>query len=134
MDNNPTHHQCIVCIGSNYHKRENLAFARQKLSELFSTICFAPEQETKPLYLKNQTLFSNQVAVFFSEEREEEIIKILKEIEHAAGRQPGDKEEEKVCLDIDLLLYDNRILKPEDWEREYVQRSLSTLHFPLCIK
>lgn len=62
------------------------------------------------------------------------MIKILKEIERFAGRQPGDKEEEKVCLDIDLLLYDNRILKPEDWEREYVQQSLSSLHFPLCIK
>ena len=81
MDNNPTHHQCIICIGSNYHKRENLAFARHKLSELFTSICFAPEQETKPLYFKNQTLFSNQVAVFFSDKREEEVINILKEIE-----------------------------------------------------
>ena len=28
-----------------------------------------------------------------------------------------DKKEEKVCLDIDMLLYDNKILKPEDWQR-----------------
>ena len=40
--------------------------------------------------------------------------KELKAIEQSAGRRPGDKKEEKVCLDIDLLTFDDRVLKPED--------------------
>lgn len=134
MDNCSAQHRCIISIGSNFRRDENLDFARRKLEECFPSIYFAPEQETKPLFFKNQALFSDQIAAFFSEKGEEQVIEILKEIECSAGRKPEDKEEEKVCLDIDLLSYDNRILKPEDWERSYVQQSLSSLHFPLCIK
>ena len=45
-------HRYIVCIGSNYNRKENLTFARQELTESFSSICFAPELETEPLFLR----------------------------------------------------------------------------------
>ena len=102
-------HRYIVCIGSNYNRKENLTFARQKLTESFSSICFAPELETEPLFFKNPALFSNQVVLFFSDKDEEEVRKILKDIEQRSGRRLEDKKEEKVCLDIDMLLYDNKI-------------------------
>lgn len=127
-------HKYIVCIGSNYNRKENLTFARQKLTESFSSICFAPEQETKPLFFKNPALFSNQVALFYSDKDEETVRKMLKDIEQRSGRRPEDKKEEKVCLDIDMLLYDNKILKPEDWQRGYIQQSLSAFHSSLFIK
>ena len=101
-------HKYIVCIGSNYNRKENLTFARQKLTESFSSICFAPELETKPLFFKNPALFSNQVVLFFSDKDEEVVRKTLKDIERRSGRRPEDKKEEKVCLDIDMLLYDNK--------------------------
>lgn len=50
-------HKYIVCIGSNYNRKENLTFARQKLTESFSSICFAPELETKPLFLRIRLCF-----------------------------------------------------------------------------
>ena len=127
-------HKYIVCIGSNYNRKENLTFARQKLTESFSSICFAPELETKPLFFKNPALFSNQVVLFFSDKDEEVVRKMLKDIEQRSGRRPEDKKEEKVCLDIDMLLYDNKILKPEDWQRGYIQQSLSAFHSSLFIK
>ena len=116
-------HRYIVCIGSNYNRKENLTFARQKLTESFSSICFAPELETEPLFFKNPALFSNQVVMFFSDKDEQR-----------SGRRPEDKKEEKVCLDIDMLLYDNKIVKPEDWQRGYIQQSLSAFHSSLFIK
>ena len=127
-------HRYIVCIGSNYNRKENLTFARQELTESFSSICFAPELETEPLFFKNPALFSNQVVLFFSDKDEEVVRKMLKDIEQRSGRRPEDKKEEKVCLDIDMLLYDNKILKPEDWQRGYIQQSLSAFHSSLFIK
>ena len=88
-------HKYIVCIGSNYNRKENLTFARQKLTESFSSICFAPELETKPLFFKNPALFSNQVVMFFSDKDEEVVRKMLKDIEQRSGRRPEDKKEEK---------------------------------------
>lgn len=120
-------HKCIICIGSNYNRKENMFFARQKLADLFPSIRFTSEQETQPLFFRSPALFSNQVAQFFSEAGEERVRKELKAIEKSAGRCPEDKKEEKVCLDIDLLAFDDRVLKPEDLKREYIVKGLEEL-------
>lgn len=120
-------HTCIVCIGSNCNRKENILLAQKRLKELFPSVRFTSEQETQPLFLKNPALFSNQLAFFFSEIEEEEVKLELKAIEKLAGRCPEDKIKEKVCLDIDLLSFDDRVLKPEDWKREYVVTGLKEL-------
>lgn len=120
-------HKCIVCIGSNYNRKENLLLARRKLTDLFPSIRFTSEQETQPLFFRSPALFSNQVALFFSEAEEERVKKELKAIEKIAGRRPEDKQKEKVCLDIDLLSFDDRVLKPDDLKREYVVKGLKEL-------
>lgn len=97
-------HKCIICIGSNYNRKENLLLARKRLADLFPSIRFTTERETQPLFFRSPALFSNQVALFFSE-----------------------AEEEKVCLDIDLLFFDDRVLKPEDLKREYIVKGLEEL-------
>ena len=123
----PVMHKCIICIGSNYNRKENLLFARQRLAELFPSILFASEQETQPLFFRSGALFSNQMALFFSEAEEGMIRQELKAIEQSAGRRPEDKKEEKICLDIDLLTFDDRVLKPEDMKREYVMKGMEEL-------
>lgn len=124
---------CIVCLGSNCNRRENLPLARQRLQALFPAIRFAAEQDTAPLYFNNPALFSNQVALFDTAQSREAISGILKEIERLAGRRPGDKQHEKVCLDIDLLCYDDEVLKPHDLKRAYVQDGLKELQIELTI-
>lgn len=115
---------CLICIGSNYHREENLPMARRKLKALFPSICFATEVETEPLHLTNTALFSNQVAMFTTCIEEKEVIQALKQIEFEAGRRPEDKKAERVCLDIDLLAYDSEILKPEDMQRPYIRQGV----------
>lgn len=94
---------------------------------MFPSIRFTSEQETQPLFFRSPALFSNQVAQFFSEVGEEMVRKELKAIEKSAGRRPEDKKEEIVCLDIDLLTFDDRVLKPEDLKREYIVKGLEEL-------
>ena len=115
--------RCLICIGSNYNRKKNLLLARQRLQALFPTVRFATEEETEPLYLRSFALFSNQVAEFVT------VVDELKAIEREAGRRPGDKVKEKVCLDIDLLMYDGKILRPKDMKREYVRKGLKELDY-----
>ena len=89
---------CLICIGSNDHRKENLLLARQNLYALFPSIYFATEMETEPLYLKNTARFSNQVALFVTAMEKEAVVNALKEIEMKAGRRPEDKTEEKIPL------------------------------------
>ena len=114
-------HRYIICLGSNYDRHNNLLFARQQLMMLFPTIHFTPERETEPLLMKSPSLFLNQMAVFFSVDAVDSIRGKMKEIELRSGRLSSDKAQGKVCLDIDLLMYDNQILKPEDWRKEYIK-------------
>lgn len=118
-----------ICIGSNEQRGNNLALARRRLKELFPDICFAKEEETKPLCCKRAEMFLNQVARFRSDTPAGEVNKLLKAIEREAGRKPEEKAQDIIRLDIDLLACDSKILKPEDMEREYVRKGLSQLEF-----
>ncbi len=122
-------HKYIICIGSNYEQKKNLSFAREQLKNIFPSVMFTPEKETAPLQIKNPTFFLNQVAIFFSNKNEGEVQNELKKIEIFSGRLPQDKQNGKVCLDIDLILCDNKILKPKDCKRGYVKELLSLLPF-----
>lgn len=117
----------VVSIGSNERRRENMRLARRRLTELFADIRFSREQQTAPIRLHRLCVFSNQVACFHSDLRLEEVLVRLKDIEREAGRTPEDKLREIVKLDIDLLMCEDCVLKPEDWERGYVKDGLKYL-------
>ena len=71
--------------------------------------------------------FSNQLAQFETSLSAEDIRNILKQIEKENGRLPEDKQQGIVKLDIDLLKYDDSILKPKDMEKDFVQAGLKEL-------
>lgn len=104
-------HTCLICIGSNYDRENKVRFARERLKEFFPTVTFEEERETEPVNLSNPALFTNQIGVFTTAISKEEVTRILKEIEYEAGRRASDKEEEKIVLDIDLIQYDEMLLK-----------------------
>jgi len=116
-----------IGIGSNEQRKENMALARKRLTELFPGICFSEEEETKPLFFHRPALFTNQVARFVSEEKTSEVISRLKAIEREVGRKPEEKKQEIVRLDIDLLSCDDIVYKPEDLTRDYIVRGLEQL-------
>ena len=116
-----------ICIGSNERRKDNLALARKRLSELFPDIRFSAETDTQPLFFRRQALFANQVARFMSDCDVHEIILYLKSIEREAGRTSEEKKQEIVRLDIDLLSCDNTVYKPEDLKRDYIVRGLEEL-------
>jgi 2-amino-4-hydroxy-6-hydroxymethyldihydropteridine diphosphokinase len=45
-------------------------------------------------------------------------------MEHAAGRRPEDKAQGIVHLDVDLLQFDDQVLKPADFQRSYIIEEL----------
>lgn len=72
-------------------------------------------------------MFSNQVARFSSTLDADRIVALLKSIESEAGRMEEDKKREIVRLDIDLLMCDAVVYKPDDLLRDYVIRGIQEL-------
>ena len=98
-------HHCLLCMGSNTNRFTQLSDARKVLSEAFPDIHFGELMETQS----------------------ESVHNLFKELERHSGRLPGDKAQGIVKLDIDLLTFDNKVLKPEDMKREYIRRGISLL-------
>lgn len=120
-------HICLICAGSNTDKYRNLMQARKELKQMFPDILFGKEKETSPLFISNPSLFLNQIGCFTTVLCVEKIVSLLKEIEKIAGRKIQDKKKEIIKLDIDLLAYDDKILKPHELTRKYMADGIKEL-------
>lgn len=121
-------HTCLLCMGSNYERKSHMANARKSLAHHFTNLRFGEEMETEAIGSKFLSPFSNQLAILSTSLSSEEIRSVLKQIENENGRLPEDKEQGIVKLDIDLLMVDDTILKPDDLKKEFVQKGIQELH------
>lgn len=120
-------YSCLLCLGSNFDRHIHLANAREALKALFTDIRFSTEMETEAIGGRFLSPFSNQTAQFTTSLPADEVRALLKGIEKENGRLKEDKAQGIVKLDIDLLMYGNEVLKPEDMERDFVKKGLEEL-------
>lgn len=125
MDNK--RNRAILCVGSNLDKEKNMERAVERLRAHFISIRFAEPVYTESFDCLVPTTFLNQVAIVYSSESTEEIRSRLKEIERSLGRRPEDKALGRVPIDIDLLCWNDEILKPDDLRRDYVRVGIRSL-------
>lgn len=123
--------KAVICIGSNEDKEANIASSRLLLSKIFSNIVYSETCITKPYGRNYENDFINQLGIIHTEQTKDEVSLILKSIEIEMGRTSLDKEEGIVIIDIDLIIWNDEILKPEEMARTYIKNILTTL--PLAI-
>ena len=106
--------QCYIMFGVQYGLRGESKVGGQSVACLFRIY-------TEPIGLSDSGLFLNQVAVAGTNASLEEVRRAVKAMEKRLGRMSDSKQKGKIPIDIDLLLWNGTILKPADWEKEYVQ-------------
>lgn len=95
----------------------------------------SPLYETEPVYLEGQDWFVNGVARIRTDLEPEALFERLKEIEHAMGRRPQEVRFGPRILDLDILFYDERVLRkgslevphPRLHERRFVLEPLCNI-------
>lgn len=119
----------VLGLGSNFLPEQNLMQGRKALLSSYNTIRFSTVEETTPVgvKLKNVPNYWNQLAFLYTSDPLNEVIRIGKEIEKSVGRTKEKQLLGLVPLDIDVIGYEDQILKPEDWNRPDVQRALKEL-------
>lgn len=120
-------HHCLLCMGSNTDRSAQLSVARKVLCATFPDIRFGEMMETEAIGSGFHSPFSNQLAKFSTTLSPDSVHDLFKELERQSGRVPEDKALGVVKLDIDLLVFDNEVLKPEDMKREYIRKGMSVL-------
>lgn len=118
----------ILSLGSNYGKKENMAEAIRRLRDSFPDLHFSEPVLTEPIGFNDSAeWFLNCVAVGRTEEGYEVVKHRLKMIEQNLGRSPEEKAVGHISIDIDLLQWNDEILKPADLARDYVTNSITSL-------
>lgn len=117
-------HKVLLCIGSNSDAHSNLVRAKDLLQHHFPAIQFTVDTESKPYGKVYNQSFLNTLASFESTLSKDELISQCKHIEKSMGRALEHKALGKVIIDIDLIKWDNEIVKPEDFKRSYIRNLL----------
>ena len=122
-----TSHSCLLCLGSNFYRIANMAYARRDLKKFFPDIRFSTEMETEAIGDRFLSLFSNQRARWETTLCKEQVLGILKLIERDNGRVPEEKVYGVVRMDLDLLRFDDEVLKPNDMKQPHVLEGMKEL-------
>lgn len=122
-------HRIYIGLGTNAEYASLLLqSARRKLSIAFrGEQHFSEEVQTMPIDFTKGRMFTNQLAVIETSVPPTLFRSLLKGIERELGRKPEDVQEGIVKIDLDLLCLDGKVLKPEDWKRDYIQTALAEL-------
>lgn len=101
--------------------------AVRQLTAQFPGICLSPLLYTEPVGCVEAAVFLNGVAILETSLTADELTAAFKAIECRLGRKPEDKGRGVVPIDIDLLMWDDFCLRPEEMARTYVRSALLSL-------
>lgn len=118
---------CTISLGSNSYDRESKI--KEGIEILKGYLSNAQVSSIYETNASNGTDMPYLNAVIHGETSHapDEIVGHLKHLEKEAGRTPELKREGIVPLDLDLIIYDNRILRPEDFQKHYFNKGYRQL-------
>lgn len=111
----------VICIGSNSHDREwqmehAIEWLRKQLSSTRISSIYNTQAENRrdPDYL-NAVLEGHCKTDF------ETISKEVKEYETVCGRTPTSKLQGNIPMDLDIIMWNGEIMRPDDYKKTYFQ-------------
>ncbi len=119
--------KALISIGTNVDRKANLALCHELLNAVFPEITYSDTSITTPYGNTYKDDFLNQLAFVYTLAAKEDVLERLKSIEKKIGRNATDKINGKVKIDIDLVMWNDEILKPDDMKRSYITDLLSSL-------
>lgn len=119
-----------ISLGANTADKEaRVAEAKETLASRFTDIVFS-RPYTTPCLRGEGDDYLNLVAYFTSDLDAATLVDYFKSFEAAAGRINSFETRNIVPLDIDLVVDDNSVLRPNDFDRKYFRKGYFELRNP----
>lgn len=104
-----------VALGSNMGDRAaNLRLGLAGLAELHVDFQCSGVFETQPMHVADQPSFLNACCIGQTSLTARQLLQSLQQLELRAGREPGGRRYGPRPLDLDLLLYGERVIEESD--------------------
>ena len=100
----------------------------ERLRSFFPGISFSRMLWTEPIGIASDR-FVNALALADMDREQEEVERILKQIEKECGRTREEKMRNIIRLDLDLLQWGAVRLREQDWERDYIRLLLQEMQW-----
>lgn len=122
---------CIVGIGSNIEADYHIAEMLKLLSARVQIVQVSQMVQTKPIGITAQPDFTNGAVRILTDMDKEELTLFLKQLEDQLGRDRSQKKFGPRNIDLDILIWDNKVVDPDYFTREFLRKSAAELGFNL---
>ncbi|MCH9022228.1 MAG: 2-amino-4-hydroxy-6-hydroxymethyldihydropteridine diphosphokinase [Planctomycetes bacterium] len=116
-----------VSVGSNINPNENIAKARQFLSEEHTLLSESDFVITKPIGNTDQPDFTNGAFLLETNLNFEDFNATLKSLETRCGRKPTANKYAPRTLDLDIVVWNNQITNNQDYQRHFIKTAIQQL-------
>lgn len=123
-------HKFILSLGSNCHSHKSMEKTKELLIENTECIDFTSVVKTKP-YNMIANLFLNCLAWGTTQLNYAHFLDMTKNIETICGNSKQLRQEGKVVMDIDILMFDNKRYHEHDWSREYIVEGIKECKYEI---
>lgn len=120
---------CIIGIGSNIEAEKNIAKMLQLLAIDVEIIQVSKMIQTKPIGIIEQDDYTNGAVRIWTEMDLKVLTLHLKKLEDRMGRDRSQKKFGPRNIDLDILIWNNTIIDPDYFTREFLQKSAAELGF-----
>lgn len=118
--------QVILALGTNVNQERNMKQVRQLLADTWPDMKFTTPKWTQPIGMATD-LFYNCLAYTEVEESLEELTEKVKTMERICGNTEAERLLNRIQMDIDILLYGDKKLHIDDWQRDYIQELMNEI-------
>ena len=117
----------VIGLGSNIHAKENIQKAKEALARENKILTESRFITTKPVGILDQADFLNGAVLISTSMTAQELKSRLKKIEKGLGKENGRKQFGPRTIDLDILVWNSKVVNPDFFEREFIRRSVLEL-------
>ena len=118
----------LISLAANDEKKETTIAHALRLIESYCVILNqTPVYRSEAAGEPQQPSYANALLQVETDQEYEELRRRFKSLEHDAGRTPASKERGIIPLDIDIISWNETLLKNKDMEYDYMKKGLHLL-------
>lgn len=117
----------IIGIGSNINAEENISKMLEILKTKVDVIKVSRFTKTAALGIRNQPDFTNGAVKVKSILNQEDLNRLLKDIEDEMGRDRSIPKFGPRCIDLDIVAWNGEIVDPDYYTRDFLRKAVDEL-------
>lgn len=121
--------ECIIGIGSNIDAERNIAEMLRLLSSEVEVVQVSSLVKTAPIGVSDQPEFTNGAVKIRTKKGIDELNLFLKSLEDRMGRDRTQPKFGPRNIDLDVLIWNNRVVDQDYYSREFLRNSAAELGF-----